>query len=160
MDELLNVRFFMGPSDRCDKVEAERVVVISAEDRSAIEALHRAWLDAELRGDSPALLQFCTPVPVWLPPNQMPLCGRAAILQWLGRQPPAAVLRIDIDDLEISGTGSFAWKAATFRTTFAAPGESGAGIVTGSHGWLLQHDDAGQWRISVVAWTITGTSVA
>lgn len=133
--------------------------MISAEDRFAIEALHTAWLDAELRGDSSALLRFCAAVPVWLPPNEAPLCGQAAILQWLGRQPQAVVLRIDIDELMIFGVGSFAWKGATFRTTFDGPDESGAGVVTGSHGWLLRRDDAGAWRISVVAWTITGSSV-
>ena len=129
--------------------------MLSAEDRVAIEALHRAWLDAELRGDSSALLQLCTPTPVWLPPNEAPLCGTAAILRWLGDQPHTAVLRIDIDDLAIAGVGSFAWKLARFCTTLEGPAAD-AGIVTGSHGWLLQRDAAGAWRISVVAWTIAG----
>jgi ketosteroid isomerase-like protein len=133
----------------------KRVPVLSTEDRVAIEALHRAWLDAELRGDSSALLQLCTPTPVWLPPNEAPLCGTAAILRWLGDQPHTAVLRIDIDDLAIAGVGSFAWKLARFCTTLEGPAAD-AGIVTGSHGWLLQRDAAGAWRISVVAWTIAG----
>jgi ketosteroid isomerase-like protein len=127
--------------------------VLLAEDRGAIEALHRAWLDAELRGDSPALLDLCTQTPVWLPPNDAPLCGKPAILHWLGDQPYTPVLRIDIDDLAIAGVGSFAWKLATFRTTLEGPAGD-AGIVTGSHGWLLQRDAAGAWRISVVAWAI------
>ena len=127
-----------------------------AEDRVAIEALHRAWLDAELRGDSSALLQLCTPTPVWLPPNDAPLCGTASILRWLGDQPHTAVLRIDIDDLTVSGVGSFAWKLAMFRTTVEGP-SGNAVTVTGSHAWLLQRDVSGGWRISVVVWTIVGT---
>ena len=91
--------------------------MLSVKDRVAIEALHRAWLDAELRGDSSAVLQLCTPTPVWLPPNEAPLCGSASILRWLGDQPHTAVLRIDIDELAVSGVGSFAWKLAMFRTT-------------------------------------------
>jgi ketosteroid isomerase-like protein len=87
--------------------------VLSAEDRLAIEALHRAWLDAELRGDASALLDLCTPTPVWLPPSDAPLCGKEAILHWLGDQPYTAVLRIDIDELAIAGVGSFAWKLAS-----------------------------------------------
>jgi ketosteroid isomerase-like protein len=132
----------------------------SAEDRVAIEALHHAWLDAELRGRSTALLDFCTAEPVWLPPNEAPLCGRAAILDWLGDHADTAVHRIDIDDLAISGLGSFAWKVATFRTTLASPADGGAQTVTGTHGWVLQRDDAAVWRIAVVAWTIAGTAAA
>lgn len=130
--------------------------MLSTEDRVAIEALHRAWLDAELRGDSSALLQLCTPTPVWLPPNEAPLCGTASILRWLGDQPHTSVLRIDIDDLAVSGVGSFAWKLAMFRTTFEGP-SGNAGTVSGSHAWLLQRDPSGTWRISVVVWTIAGT---
>jgi ketosteroid isomerase-like protein len=134
--------------------------VMLAEDRLAIEALHRAWLDAEPRGESSSLLDSCTAAPVWLPPNEAPLRGRADILRWLGSQPPAAILRIDIDELAISGIGPLASKLASFRTTVKGPGGAGAGVVTGSHAWLLQRDDAGDWRISVVAWTIGGVSVA
>jgi hypothetical protein len=63
------------------------------------------------------------------------------------------VRRIDVDDLAISGLGSFAWKLATFRTTVEGPADRGASVVTGVHGWLLQRDDAGAWRIAVVTWT-------
>jgi ketosteroid isomerase-like protein len=132
-------------------------MVFSAEDRFAIEKLHTAWLDAELQGHSAGLLEFCTAVPMWLPPNEAPLCGRAAILHWLGDQPAAAVHRIDITDLAISGLGPFAWKAATFRTTLESPADGGARTVTGTHGWLLQRDDAAAWRIAVVAWSMAGT---
>ena len=129
------------------------------QDRVAIEGLHTAWLNAELRGDSSGLLQLCTTAPVWLPPNELPLCGRTAIMEWLEQQPEAAVSRIDIDDLVISGVGGFAWKLAAFRTTLEAPGGGEAGVVTGAHTWLLQRGDGGAWRIAVVAWTIAGTSV-
>jgi ketosteroid isomerase-like protein len=127
--------------------------VLSAEDRFAIEALHNEWLNAELRCDTSALLQLCTAAPVWLPPNEAPLCGRAAILGWLEDQPRATVRRIDIDDLAISGLGSFAWKVAAFRTTLEGPADTVAAVVTGVHGWLLQRDDAGAWWIAVVTWT-------
>lgn len=133
---------------------ARRITVLSAEDRLAIEALHKAWLNAELRGDTSALLQLCTPAPVWLPPNESPLSGKAAIRAWLEDQPHATVRRIDIDDLAISGLGSFAWKLASFRTTLEGPAGTGAAVVTGVHGWLLQRDDAGAWRIAVVTWTV------
>ena len=134
--------------------------VFPADDRVAIEALHSAWLDAELRGDSSALLHFCTRTPVWLPPNEEPLCGRAAILRWLTDQPHTGVLRIDIDDLVISGSGSFASKldyiAVRYSSKVAARG-AGAEVITGSHGWFrLQRDDAGAngAMIVVVGWTI------
>lgn len=133
--------------------------MLSAEDRAAIGDLHRAWLDAELRGDSSPLLHFCTAAPVWLPPNEAPLCGRSAIVRWLGDQPRIAVVRIDIDDLAIAGSGSFASKLATFRTTVQSPGDARATVITGSHGWLLQRDAPGAWRISVVAWIIEGKAV-
>jgi ketosteroid isomerase-like protein len=131
--------------------------VFSDEDRFAIEALHAAWLHAELRGQPTALLEFCTASPVWLPPTEAPLCGRAAILDWLAHQPETAVQRIEIDDLGISGLGPFAWKAATFRTVVSSA-DGGARTVTGTHGWLLQRDERAAWRIAVVTWTMAGTS--
>ena len=134
--------------------------MLSAEDRFAIEALHKAWLDAELRGDSSALLQLCAAAPVWLPPNEAPLCGAAAIRRWLEDQRQATVRRIEIDDLTISGNGSFACKLATFRTTLDGPADAGVDVVTGCHGWLLQRDAGGTWLIGVVAWTIAATAGA
>jgi ketosteroid isomerase-like protein len=127
--------------------------VLSAEDRFAIEALHREWLYAELRRDTAAMLQVCTTAPIWVPPNEAPLCGRAAILDWLDQQPPETVQSIEIGELAIAGIGAFAWKLATFRTTFDDPSRTGPGVVTGTHGWLLQRDDTGSWRIAVVTWT-------
>jgi len=127
--------------------------VLSAEDRAAIEALHHAWLSAELRGDVTALLGFCTSVPVWLPPNEPPLCGAAAIQHWLEHQPHATLRRIDIHHLEISGIGSFACKHAIFRSVVDSA-EGSTVVVNGVHSWLLQRDDAGVWRVWVVAWTI------
>ena len=131
--------------------------LLSAEDRSAIETLHNEWLNAELRGDTSALLQLCTAAPVWLPPNEAPLCGRAEIRQWLEEQAHARVRRIDIDDLAISGLGCFASTLATFRTTMEGPDDADSVVVTGVHGWLLQRDDAGVWRIAVVTWTVVAT---
>ncbi len=104
-------------------IAAERGTVLSDEDRFAIETLHNEWLNAELRRDTSALLQLCTAAPVWLPPNEAPLCGRAAILRWLEEQAHATVRRIDIDHLAISGLGPFAWKLATFRTTVEGPAD-------------------------------------
>jgi ketosteroid isomerase-like protein len=138
----------------------KRGYVLSVSDYSAIEALHKAWLRAELRGHPTALLGFCTPVPVWLPPNEPPLCGAPAILHWLEDQTAGTVQRIDIDHLEITGIGSFACKLATFRTTLQNPADAGAAVVTGTHTWLLQRDDGGSWRIGVVAWTIVPTAPA
>ena len=117
--------------------------MLCAEDRLAIEALHNEWLNAELRRDTSALLQLCTAMPVWLPPNESPLCGRAAIVSWLEEQPHATVRHIDIDDLAIAGLGSIAWKLATFHTTVDGPADAGTIVVTGAHGWLLQRDEAG-----------------
>ena len=96
--------------------------------------------DAELRGDSSALLQLCTPMPVWLPPNEPPLCGKAAILLWLEDQSETTVRRIEIANLQIFGIGSLACKLASFRTMIESPADDGPAVVTGTHAWLLQRD--------------------
>jgi ketosteroid isomerase-like protein len=132
--------------------------VISAEDRVAIGALHESWLDAELRGESSALLQLCTAAPVWLPPDEAPLCGRAAIARWLEEQPGALIERVEVDELQMSGNGALACTLASFRTTSRTANGSGSYVVTGSHAWLLQKDAAGDWRVAVVTWHITGAS--
>ena len=127
--------------------------MLSADDCLAIRALHAAWLQAELRGDSSALLQLCTPAPVWLPPDEPPLCGRTAILRWLEDQPQTTVRRIEIADLQIFGVGSVACKLASFSTMIESPEHDRAAVVTGTHAWLLQRNPAGEWRIGVVTWT-------
>jgi ketosteroid isomerase-like protein len=132
--------------------------VLSADDCLAIKALHTSWIQAELRGDSSALLQLCTPNPVWLPPDEPPLCGKAAILQWLEDQCQTTVLRIELDDLQIFGVGSVACKLASFRTTIESPELDGAAVVTGTHAWLLHRDPTGAWRIGFVTWTMTATA--
>jgi ketosteroid isomerase-like protein len=134
--------------------------VLSAADGLAIRALHAAWLQAELRGDSSAMLQLCTPAPVWLPPNEPPLCGRTAILRWLEDQSQTTVRRIEIADLQIFGVGSMACKLASFRTTIESPESDSAAVVTGTHAWLLQRDPTGAWRIGFVTWAITATALA
>ena len=134
--------------------------MLSADDCLAIRTIHSAWLDAELRGDSAALLQLCTPMPVWLPPNEPPLCGKAAILLWLEDQSETTVRRIEIADLQIFGIGSLACKLASFRTMIESPADDGPAVVTGTHAWLLQRDATGAWRIGFVTWTIAGAAVA
>jgi ketosteroid isomerase-like protein len=133
--------------------------VLSADDCLAIRALHAAWLQAELRGDSSALLQLCTPAPVWLPPDEPPLCGRTAILRWLEDQPQTTVRRIEIADLQMFGVGSVACKLASFRTMIESPEHDRSAVVTGTHAWLLQRDPAGAWRIEVVTWTFSATAL-
>jgi uncharacterized protein (TIGR02246 family) len=132
--------------------------MITGDDRASIGALHDRWLAAELRGDSRALLEFCTTGPVWLPPQGAPLAGREAILAWLDAQPSSVVRRIEIEDLRVAALGPLAWKAARFRTTFESPPGSGPRVVTGAHAWLLHRHDASGWKVAAVAWTIDGTA--
>jgi uncharacterized protein (TIGR02246 family) len=124
------------------------------DDSAAIERVHDDWLALERRGDSRGLLELCVPDPVWLPPDAGPLCGRAAILAWIDRQPASALVRIDIDDLTVRSHGAFAWKAARFRTTFESPPGSGLRAAAGAHAWLLRRTGTGVWKVAVVAWTI------
>ena len=105
-----------------------------------------------------AVLRLCTAEPVWLPPNHAPLCGRDAIVGWLEAQPHEAVRRFEIDLVVMDGLDSLAWKAATFRTTVERPAGTGTSVIDGTHGWLLQRDDAGTWRVAVVTWTTAGPS--
>lgn len=129
--------------------------MLSADDRRAIEALHDDWLNAELNGDAAAVLQFCTAAPVWLPPGEAPLCGRAAILDWLGKAPHVGVRRIEIDHMTIDGRGGIAWKHAAFRTTLEASAGAAESVISGAHGWVLRRDeDTGKWRVAVVTWTV------
>lgn len=132
--------------------------MLSADDCLAITALHTAWLQAELRGESSALLQLCTSAPVWLPPDEPPLCGKTAILRWLEDQSQTIVRQIEIVDLQIFGVGSMACKLASFRTTIENPEGDGAAVVTGTHAWLLQRDPTGAWRIGCVTWTMTAAT--
>ena len=99
-------------------------------------------------------------MPVWFPPNEPPLCGKAAILLWLEDQSERTVRRIEIADIQIFGIGSLACKLASFRTMMENQADDGPAVVTRNHAWLLQRYTTGAWQISFVTWTITGTAVA
>jgi uncharacterized protein (TIGR02246 family) len=71
---------------------------LSSHDLQAIADLHKRWIDAELAGDSLAVLRLCTDDVVWIPPDSPVLEGREAIIRWLKRA-EVQIISIEISDL-------------------------------------------------------------
>ena len=127
--------------------KAERAMpCFSDEERLAIGAVHREWVDARVEGRQRRPSCNCARLnPVWLPPDHGPLCGRAAIVRWLAAQPRrgsgapstsivCAMRRTRLVRLESGNLPHNAWAVQPRR---APP------VIAGAHGWLLQRDRRG-----------------
>ena len=65
------------------------------------------------------------------------------------------IRRIEITSVHIDGSGGLAYKVADFTTWLATAGQARDQLVMGSHLWVLREVSPEQWRVAIVAWSIT-----
>jgi uncharacterized protein (TIGR02246 family) len=114
----------------------------------AIRRLHDAWIAAELRGDSEAVLCLCTPDVRWLVPGRPPLEGREAARQLL-RAAQVDLLDIRTSDVRVEHSGELALKTSRYETRYRAGGQER--VARGTHLWILRRE-GGTWRVRLVTW--------
>lgn len=122
-------------------------------DLQAIEEIHKRWIEAELAGDSLAVLRLCTDDVLWIPPDAPLLEGKQAIARWL------KVAEVEIESLEISGLrigggGTVAYKTANYTTAYVAEDSSDVSSVRGTHLWVLRKMENHEWRVAIVSWSL------
>ena len=125
---------------------------INDHDVQTITDLHNRWIAHELAGATSKLVDFCTDDTQWMPPDGPPIVGKESVANYLTSM-KMELTEIDIMDLSISGTDSFAYLMSNYRTQFLTGGHTGIHEAKGSHLWILQKAGDGDWRIAVLAWS-------
>lgn len=140
---------------RCATVMAkqeEGASELASEDVRAIEDLHNRWIEAELAGNSAAVLRLCTEDVVWVPPDSPLLEGRDEISEWL-QSAEVEIRSLEISDLRIRGGGTVAYKTANYTTTYRPAGSSDLIEAKGTHLWILRKVGKLGWRVALVTWS-------
>lgn len=122
-------------------------------DLAELEQLEQRWLACELTGRTSDLLDLCSPDIVWLPPGQLPICGKEAVRAWLDTVRDQ-ISDIQVNDVKIDGDGLAAYRIASFCTRYMPNGSTETVTVSGWHVWVLRCDAGGIWRVEVVAWSL------
>lgn len=126
---------------------------------NAIKAVHSDWLEHELAGNAEGVLELCTEDAIWLPADGSILKGKAEIRRWLG-EPGPPIKELRVDEPQIAGSGSFAYKFSTYSTSYLSSGSSELTRVAGTHLWILHKGQAGAWRVVLATWTSTSSEGA
>jgi ketosteroid isomerase-like protein len=116
----------------------------------AIKRIHSSWLEYEIAGDGPSLMELCSDdIELW-PPHGRPWLGRAAVsAQMMGAT--ARIHGIEIADLRIRGANQLAYLTANYRTTFSSAENDIPRQAVGSHLWILRNQ-VGTWLVTLVSW--------
>ena len=125
---------------------------LSSSDLQTIEDVHRLWTQAELAGDSLAVLRMCTDDVVWIPPDSPVLEGREAIKRWLKRT-EVEIKNLEISDVRIYGSGTVAYKTGNYNTTYRIGDSTEVMGMRGTHLWILHRTGNSEWRVAIVTWS-------
>ena len=131
-------------------VPGEAMSELSNRDLQDIRDLHDLWIAKELEGDALGVLQLCTDDVQWLAPGLGLLAGKEAARELLA-EPGVEIREIQTGNIRIRGSGSFAYKTATYSTRYATAGSSESRVTRGTHLWILRKTD-GQWQVGLVTW--------
>jgi ketosteroid isomerase-like protein len=139
------------PSDPAPRTD--ETTTLSKDDVRVIRCLHDQWIAKEAGGDTVGVLDLCTDDVQWLVPEAGLLVGKAAARDLL-TQPGVEIREIETADVQIRGSGIFAFKTSAYRTHYASGSESDGSVMTGTHLWILRKAD-GEWRVVFVTWQPT-----
>lgn len=122
------------------------------DDRAIIERRRADFATAFNREDMEALRDLCAEDIVEVPPNQPPVFGVDAALEWwtVGFEAGQTTLTITPCELYVSGAWAFDWFDWAVRvvplrgTTFA--------VDHGSSFWVWRRQHDGVWRLSRAMW--------
>lgn len=147
---LLTVLAFALASTACQPPSQQMASgTLSDEDVAAIEDATQTFVQAYLAGDWTAVVAMLTEDPVWMPPNQPALEGRADIQEWLS---PQINTDFELTTLETGGRGGFAYTRGSFSITFTAEGMAGSVSDTGKYVEIWRKEPDGSWLIDQVIW--------
>ena len=119
-------------------------IAITEEDRLAIEASSRHWVETYNRNDWDTLSDLFTPDAILMPPNGPAVIGRSAIAEW--EQTNESGFRIAFDLETIDGDGDTAYVRGR-SCVFIPNGTGGYGVDAGKFLEVRQRQSDGTWLI-------------
>jgi len=124
--------------------------------RESIDKNHQAWLDAMKANDAEALGRLVTEDAVLMPPNQPPIVGRAAVIDWFaGVVKEARTTGIGILEREVIVAGDWGIERGSFAWT-VAPTAGGSPIEDrGNFLAIHQRQIDGTWKVTRNIWNST-----
>jgi uncharacterized protein (TIGR02246 family) len=147
---LLAVVAFALASTACQP-PAQEAGPLSEEDVAAIRAVPQSYAEAVLASDWAAVASHYTEDALRLPPNALPIEGRAAI-QAAYEGLPRTFTEFSSTPLEIDGRGDLAYVRGTATLTFAVEGVSEPVSDTVKYLEILRKQSDGEWLISRICW--------
>jgi uncharacterized protein (TIGR02246 family) len=119
--------------------------MLSAKDRTAIEASTQAWAQAALAGDWTAVASLYTVDATLMPPFHPVATGRANIQSFLATLPPVGAF--ELKNTEVQGCGDLACVVGTYRLSFAVEGSDPI-PDSGTFMEILHRQPDGSWLIA------------
>ena len=124
--------------------------------RERIDKTHFAWLDAMTANDAAALGRVVTDDVVLMPPNEQPVAGRAAIVDWFdGVVRQARTTSVDVPQREVIVSGDYGIERGSYVWT-VSPAAGGSPIVLrGNFLAIYQQQSDGEWMVIRNIWNST-----
>lgn len=122
-------------------------------DVRALEQLQKRVDAAIIGGDVETYVTLITADAVLMPPNGPPIIGREAIREWSRRNAKAMVFQAyEPADAELTISGDWAFRRATFTATLA-PASGGPAVQdTGKFIIIYQRQRDGSWKVARDIW--------
>lgn len=125
---------------------------LGQQDLDMIKDLHKRWISLESDGNGSEVVHFCTEDVRWLPCDSPPIVGKDAIAEYLAAH-QVKIKGIDISELSIHGSGSFAYLTCNYRTQYVTEAHhSELHESKGTHLWILRKE-GDDWLVAVVVWS-------
>jgi uncharacterized protein (TIGR02246 family) len=121
-------------------------------DTRAILQIVQEMLTAQEAEDVEAWLEFVDEDAVWLPPNEAPITGKAAIRDWVIGFYDLYSVAEEMTSAEVHVTGDWAYIMANWAWTIT-PKAGGEGLTdTGKSIWILSRQVDESWKITRAIW--------
>ena len=124
--------------------------------KERIDKTHFAWLDAMTANDAVALGRVVTDDTVLMPPNEQPVAGRAAIVDWFaGVVRQARTTSVDVPQREVIVSGDHGIERGSYVWTVTPVAGGSPIVLRGNFLAVYQRQPDGEWRVIRNIWNST-----
>ena len=120
------------------------------EDIAAIRANVDTYVERTLAGDFASVAALFTENAVMLPPNELMVQGRPAILAYLEAYPTITAFQSTVE--ELGGQGSMGFSRGTYSLTATVDGIPDPIQDTGKWLWIAEKQPDGSWLATIQIW--------
>ena len=126
------------------------------EARSEIHALDSAFVEAWIRDDTASVLALFAKDAVLMPPNAVPIVGRAAIKAWWwptdGSHTRIVSFERHLDEIGAKGDFAFLRATSSLKWRYSKDGNTSTQTSRSTDLVVLSRDESGGWKIIRQMW--------